>query len=126
MSESKSGARKAIRELADRSTELLEAYFEDALTVQKMTWITCAHCGRKSQVPTPDRAAISRTIELMLSEGYGKPKSEEESAGVTLVVNRIWPPRPEQWDALTDEERATIEAAQAITRRQNELERGDG
>jgi hypothetical protein len=124
MAEAGSGARKAIRDLADRSTELLEAYFEDALRVMKMTWVTCRHCGRKSQVPTPDRAAISRTIELMLSEEYGKPKSEGETGGVTLVVERVWPPRDTALDQLSDEEKAALEIVNAVVERQNDKARG--
>jgi hypothetical protein len=112
----KAGARKAIRDLADRSTELLERYFEDALRVEKITWLDCKHCGRRSQVPTPDRAAISRTIELMLSEGYGKPRSEEETGGIELIVQR-WLPMPSLEDGLTSEELETLAAAREIVER---------
>jgi hypothetical protein len=112
----KAGARKAIRDLADRSTELLERYFEDALRVEKMTWVDCKHCGRRSQIPTPDFAAISRTIELMLSEGYGKPRSEEETGGIELIVER-WEPWPTADDGLTEEELSTLGEAAAIIRR---------
>lgn len=67
--------------------------FRDALEAEKSTWVSCPHCRRKSEVSVPDWHARGKMIELMLTQGFGRPKQEEGegSRGFTLVRKVVAP-----------------------------------
>jgi hypothetical protein len=76
--------------------ERVSSFFTEALEATKDVWATCTHCNRKTPVQTPDWNARTRALQLMIEQGYGRPKTEAaEDSNVTIILERIWPPMEE-------------------------------
>lgn len=93
MAASPKDVRSRIAEAASEDYELMRATFRDALEAQKETWVSCPHCKRKNPIQVPDWGARGKMIELMLTQGFGRPKQEAEEGqrGFTLVRKVVAP-----------------------------------
>jgi len=84
----------------------------------KTVWHSCRHCGKRDQVEVPDAHAACKAIELLLNQGYGRPKETAGDSGdfvfVRNVVTPTLPPSLQRLlDAVTDGDRPELRAAAA-------------
>jgi hypothetical protein len=80
--------------------EKLRPFFDEALKAEKQVWGTCSKCQHRTPIEVPDWSARAKVVELLLTQGFGRPKNEDEAASVTLIVHRTWPFRTEELAAL--------------------------
>jgi hypothetical protein len=90
--------------------EKLRPFFDEALRAEKQVWGTCSKCQHRTSIEVPDWSARAKVVELLLTQGFGRPKNEGEAASVTIVVNRIWPFQTGELAALIEgrEDPATL------------------
>jgi hypothetical protein len=75
--------RKRLGELVDQVMDL-----------KGVQWGFCPVCSKKVQVEVADlKGRVDGMIKL-LEQAEGKPQ-DEQSAGVTLIVERVWPDSPD-------------------------------
>lgn len=68
------------------------SFFQEALGAERETWATCSKCNHRTRVDVPDWSARTRALQLMIEQGYGRPKAESaEGSSTTLIVQRVWP-----------------------------------
>jgi hypothetical protein len=66
---------------------------------------TCDGCRKKFPVEVPDWNARANVVDKLLTQGYGRPKSEEEEAGRGFTLRRsLVFPDAEQILALVEEQ----------------------
>lgn len=74
-----------LRELMQAVKELTKGYSVE---------VTCKHCRKTSKqiVQVPDFKQIVDAMTEFFNQAYGRPGVDAaETAGVTIVVNRVWP-----------------------------------
>jgi hypothetical protein len=82
----------AIRE--EISPEYLRELVAQVKTMTKKTFVYCPDCRYKVQVEVPDLPRVIAGLTELLEQAEGKPGTvSTEDAGVTLIVERLWPPR---------------------------------
>jgi hypothetical protein len=86
--------RPAVRErIAEDAARLYDekiaAFFEDALSAEKTAWGTCDGCRKRFPVEVPDWNARAKVLELLLNQGYGRPKADEEEARKAILFKRV-------------------------------------
>jgi hypothetical protein len=76
---SKQAAKPAARERIAKDAESmyadLAAFFKNALEADRKVWVTCSHCGRRTEAEIPDWTARAKAVEMMLNQGFGRPPS---------------------------------------------------
>ena len=73
--------------------EYLRELAEDVKAMSKSTFAYCPTCRTKVQVSVPDLPRVIATLTELLEQAEGKPgTASAEAAGVTLIVERYWPP----------------------------------
>jgi hypothetical protein len=69
---------------------------EDVKGMQKGVFAFCPNCREKVQVHVADLPRVISALTDLLEQAEGKPgTATPEDAGVTLIVERYWPP-PEE------------------------------
>ena len=86
---SKPAVRERIAEDAEGMYDDISAFFKEALGAERKLWMTCQHCDRRSEVEVPDWNARAKVLETLLNQGYGRPRSEEDTAGHGFILKRI-------------------------------------
>jgi hypothetical protein len=66
--------------IIDRLWQLSEA--------TKVVYVSCPHCGKKSDVDVPDTASAVKAIEALMAQGYGRPTPEVEVRDRSVTVVR--------------------------------------
>lgn len=77
-------ARESLRRTAESVSDDLGAFFVEAVKADRSVSAKCPNCTRAVTVTVPDWSARVRAIEVMLSQGYGKPTDANEGAGAQL------------------------------------------
>jgi hypothetical protein len=111
------GVRARLRAAAEAEGDRLEAFLSDALDAEREVTARCQKCQRSTAVVVPDWSARLKATQMLLTEGYGPQKAatEDERMGVTLIVKRpLMSGGGPPWDELSEEDAATVRAAQAI------------
>lgn len=67
----------------------LASFFKNALEADRKVWISCDHCGRRTEAAIPDWTARAKAVEMMLNQGFGRPPSGDADGGGGLIVKRI-------------------------------------
>jgi hypothetical protein len=84
----------AIRETF--TPEYLKELAESVKEMSKGTFAYCPDCECKVQVSVPDLPRVISGLTDLLEQAEGKPgTASTEAAGVTLIVERHWPPPKE-------------------------------
>jgi hypothetical protein len=86
----------------------LAAFFKSALEADRKTWVTCAHCDRRTEVEIPDWTARAKAVEMMLNQGFGRPPSGDPEGNGGLIVKRIIV-APDGAEIVTDD--STVDSA---------------
>ena len=81
--------REKIAQAAEESSEQLQRFFEDALAADRKVSTSCPACGKRHEVEVADWGARTKVVETMLNQGFGRPKSEQETAGQGFILKRI-------------------------------------
>jgi hypothetical protein len=68
--------------------DVINTFVKDALAAEKTVWGTCDGCRKRFPVEVPDWNARANVVDKLLTQGYGRPRSEEEEAGKGLVLRR--------------------------------------
>jgi hypothetical protein len=81
---------EAIRE--EITPEFLRELVAQVREMQKSTFVYCPDCERKVQVSVPDLPRVISALTELIEQAEGRPgTASAEDAGVTLIVERIWP-----------------------------------
>lgn len=86
-------ARKRIQEQINSGVaeELVGSLIQAALDTKRRVWadFQCKSCSKHQRhlVEIPDHVAAAKVLEMLLNQGSGRPK-EQEQAEASLVVNR--------------------------------------
>jgi hypothetical protein len=81
----------AIRE--EISPEFLRELVSQVKSMSKGVFAHCPDCRRHVQVSVPDLPRVIAGLTELLEQAEGKPGTvSTEDAGVTLIVERQWPP----------------------------------
>jgi hypothetical protein len=86
---STSTVREKIARAAEDSSEQLQRFFEDALAADRKVWASCPACSKRHEVEIPDWTARTKVVETMLNQGFGRPRSEEETGGQGFILKRV-------------------------------------
>jgi hypothetical protein len=61
--------------------------------MQRQTFVWCPNCEQRVSVFVPDLPRVISALTDLLEQAEGKPGTvATEDAGVTLIVERNWPP----------------------------------
>src|SRR5262249_43572437 len=83
------GVRKRIADALEAvDPDLLTRFVQDALVAEKTVWGTCDGCRKRFPVEVPDWTARANVVDKLLTQGYGRPRSEEEESGKGFVLPR--------------------------------------
>src|SRR5262249_43978525 len=83
------GVRKRIADaLESVDPDLLARFVQDALAAEKTVWGTCDGCRKRFPVEVPDWNARANVVDKLLTQGYGRPRSEEEESGKGFLLHR--------------------------------------
>lgn len=90
--------RDAIRRYGLENADVVERFFADVLDAEQNIWLSCPSCKKRSEVAVPNWSARTRALELMLSEGWGRPEASppDDDEKLKAVVR-------EELSRLTDE-----------------------
>jgi hypothetical protein len=85
--------RPAAREHIAKALESLDpdvinTFVKEALAAEKTVWGTCDGCRKKFPVDVPDWNARANVVDKLLTQGYGRPRTEEEESGKGFVLRR--------------------------------------
>jgi hypothetical protein len=82
--------RRTLADLAERNSDALQKFFEDAMSANRTISVQCPNCRDRHQVEVPDWRARGLAIAELLNQGYGRPGTENgESGGQLTVIRRI-------------------------------------
>jgi hypothetical protein len=87
-SENKRHIRRTLAEFAERNSDALQKFFEDAMSADRTISVTCPHCRHRHQVDVPDWRARGLAVAELLNQGYGRPGTENGESAGQLTVNR--------------------------------------
>ena len=87
-SENRRHIRRTLAELAERKSDKLEKFFEDAMAADRTVSVLCKHCGRRELVEVPDWRARQLAVSELLNQGFGRPGTENGETGGELIVER--------------------------------------
>ena len=48
-----------------------------------------SHCDRRTEAEIPDWTALSKAVEMMLNQGFGRPPSGDPEGSGGLILKRI-------------------------------------
>jgi hypothetical protein len=83
------GVRKRITDaLESVDPDALTRFVQDALVAEKTVWGTCDGCRKRFPVEVPDWTARANVVDKLLTQGYGRPRSEEEESGESFLLRR--------------------------------------
>jgi hypothetical protein len=68
--------------------DVINTFVREALAAEKTVWGTCDGCRKRFPVEVPDWNARANVVDKLLTQGYGRPRSEEEEAGKGLTLRR--------------------------------------
>jgi hypothetical protein len=68
--------------------EKIQAFFEDALSADRKVWAGCPNGRKRHEVDVPDWQARAKVLELLLNQGYGRPKAEDETGAEPFILTR--------------------------------------
>jgi len=120
--------RQRLANAAADEYKLIRDTLLEVAKATKTVWHSCHHCGKRDQVEVPDAHAACKAIELLLNQGYGRPKETAGDSGDFVFVRKVVLPRlppslQRLLDAVTDGDRPELrEAAAAV---ETELARGE-
>jgi hypothetical protein len=86
---STSTVRERIARAAEESSEQLQRFFEDALAADRKIWTSCPTCSKRHEVEIHDWNARTKVVEVMLNQGFGRPKSEDATGGQGFILKRV-------------------------------------
>jgi hypothetical protein len=81
--------RERIAKDAESMYADLAAFLKSALEADRKTWVTCAHCDRRTEVEIPDWTARAKAVEMMLNQGFGRPPIGDPDGGGAFILKRI-------------------------------------
>src|SRR5262245_39940190 len=87
-SENRRHIRRTVADLAERNSDALQKFFEDAMSANRTVSVMCRHCGRREQVEVPDWRARGLAVSELLNQGYGRPGTETGESAGQMIVNR--------------------------------------
>jgi hypothetical protein len=83
------GVRRRIADaLESVDPDALTRFVQDALAAEKTVWGTCDGCRKRFPVEVPDWNARANVVDKLLTQGYDRPRSEEEESGKGFVLQR--------------------------------------
>jgi hypothetical protein len=86
----KNANRERIQEVATENLEKhMTALLDQAANASKEDWVLCPHCTRKHVVARPDYRAQESAIRTLHELGFGKPKVDDEAAGLGFILKRV-------------------------------------
>ena len=87
--------RDAIREFALANPHLVDAFLKGVLAAESDVWVSCKHCGKRSEVAVPNWHARTRAVEMLLEQGFGKAEpapleaDEQLQAQIDLYLGQL-------------------------------------
>jgi hypothetical protein len=92
-SENKRHIRRTLAEFAERKSDVLEKFFEDAMSADRTVSVQCPNCRHRHQVDVPDWRARGQAVAELLNQGYGRPGTEagETGGGLTVIRKLVLP-----------------------------------
>jgi hypothetical protein len=89
-SENKRHIRRTLADLAERNSDVLQKFFEDAMAADRTISVQCPNCRHRHQVDVPDWRARGQAVAELLNQGYGRPGTEAgETGGQLTVIRRL-------------------------------------
>ena len=80
--------RARLADAANSNYERLEEFLARALDAEKLVWVECEKCHRKTQASVPDWHASLKVVEVMLNQGFGRPPQGDSEGERGFVLNR--------------------------------------
>lgn len=77
--------RSKLRDDASEDYELLKAALKEGLNADKAVTRKCEHCYRSNTFLLADHSARMKAVDLWISQGFGKPPTEEREQELNLV-----------------------------------------
>jgi hypothetical protein len=88
-SEGKRNIRQTLAQLAERNSEALQPFFEDAMAANRTISVSCPNSRHRHQIEVPDWRARQLAVSELLNQGYGRPGTENSGTGEVTVHRRL-------------------------------------
>jgi hypothetical protein len=87
-SEDRRNIRRTLADLAERNSEALQKFFEDAISADRAISVQCPNCRHRHQVDVPDWRARGQAVAELLNQGFGRPGTKTGDGGHQVTVIR--------------------------------------
>lgn len=81
--------RQRLAQDAADEYDLIRSTLLEAAKVMKPVWVACPECMKRSQVEVPDGHVALKATELLINQGYGRPKEAATDNGDFVFVRKI-------------------------------------
>lgn len=90
-----------IQRFAEENVEQIIEKLWALSDAKKTVWVTCSNsrCRKRQEVEIPDTVAAMRTLELLMTRGFGRPRQEVGEEGGLTVVRTVVPPKGANGDS---------------------------
>jgi hypothetical protein len=69
--------RRTLAEFAERNSDVLQKFFEDAMSADRTISVLCKNFGRRELVEVPDWRARQLAVAELLNQGFRRPGTEK-------------------------------------------------
>jgi hypothetical protein len=92
-SENKRNIRQTLADFAERNSDVLQKFFEDAMSADHTISVQCPNCRQRHQIDVPDWRARGQAVAELLNQGFGRPGTEagETGGGLTVIRRLVFP-----------------------------------